>query len=757
MTRRFTGPIGKSVSPWQGGAPLLARGRVLAQQCLDRIKFGGLKQFVTSERLPDGSTIRALVINQGTGAPLIRVWIERPTGEPSFQPVLPGVIFEHGWLVLNDGASVLIGVDTVTANYYAGPGTILYGSSRQHIFDQFSLVADDICASGSAPDWREPVPTLDNNNRHVSAHVKPGQPLLPFAGTGSTGVPTGLTKLVEQGLIMARRSWFKLVPRSWLADMTRIGVQRDPEGGYWAFFAGSSLMAVKLTLHESMSCFPSLIENSISDSDRWRLESGMLGYASAAVDANGNVIPPQELISLSAAYSDGVNFYTPLAHGWHWSWQRSTDDAGAVRIGCFYDGAAGVWQTRRAEIQLTWNATVGEEPGYWSAVLLVTALGPFGQSHLAPIRIPIAQNSSLTVPLHPRGTPQAASVPFYEWSTPSGYKQAIILPIDAAGSVNEQDPWYPPGGYERNTWVSCGPGSNFWSWSQYSWTAKGGFVIDGTNYEFAAASDRSDYTRSVSITETGTETTNTFFVEAEGVWKWRGLDAGTLGCAGVWFENPDTLFYDPDVQELTEACRVRLGYAESTYTEVHTQATELYGAVAVLLGTETGVVGISGMRATGAEELETYRTTGLNEADGARLLIGGEELLEPIGRVKQNMTLRHNGAPGYYGTFVPMPFHLRVGFRIATDSTGTVIKNTASSDPFWVAGAGGLHSDIDELKTLDYVEWFSLTASELDATVPAPASFTTYGGRINWTPEFGVVERPAGYQGSAAAAPVGGI
>jgi len=703
--------------------------------------------FIRHYILPDGR--KAVVIVQNG----IQRWFIEPLEESETTLIFTKVLFEHGWWA---ESTAVIRLDTSLVGYYANQGTQEADTNWVHLSGE---VTGELPQTSELCDLTGQLPVI-TNNEHPSFYTQYQLGRFPKT-TGAIGVPTGLTQLADQGLAMARRTWTSIMPEAWKsigANMTALGVQRDPEGGCWLFMAAANLTCVRLRLPVGIICFARLLDQGqyLTPEDKRKLEAGLLGYAEPERDVNGNVVYT-ELLSveeMSVAYSDGIGVYVPLAHGWQWQWQRNFEPtAGAVRVGCWFDEANNVWKSRRAEISLSWTSPVDDQPGSWAASVSAGNLGSFGQYYKSPIRVPKlpGTDSTTTVPLWPRGTPQPSPTVFYEWSTPDGYKQAQILPPEGPGSHNEQHPFYPPGGYDRWTWVACGAESNSWDWSQYSWSEKAGFNIAGAEYTYYEFDTRTDYTLSVDITPTFQHYTTSFYVEGEDVYKWWGVDsyyAGVYACDGYTEERGSKLFYTDGIKQ---AARIAKGEGSSEYSERSTPAPSIRGAAAVLLNTETGVVGLQGAKVSSYDMLRT-------QAISPDIVLEVEELLTPIENVytPMNFTVRHNGAHAFSNNIINTGETLKTGYNIATDNS-TVLQNETIGEEVWVSGAAALHSASGDVKTFDQADWFGLTSGDQDSEVPAPASYITYGGRIHWTPKFGEPELEPGYEGSMNAQPVGGI
>lgn len=333
MTRRFTGPIGKSVEPWQAGAPLLARGRVLVQQCLDRIQRGGLKQFVAQERLLDGSTIRALAMNHGTGAPLIRVWVERPTGEPTFPFSKRDFIIENGWLELTTG---IIELDAKLIAYYTGAGDLVCNGSYEHIYGQVRINQDETKCSGLFfLTW-----PMDEPANRAPALAPSGK--LQAAGRAFDRNPaaySGLMRLAAQGM-QAHRDIVLALSTPHFEQVSPLfdGLIRDhkepnPQTNdpgrlvYWRIkIASSGVAAVRLMWPETLETTAIAIRTCevrgqpIDSDQRTRLEMTLLSQLFVDPEATPVVLIGQQthesLIGAEGfAFLDGHPFFSPQPWG----------------------------------------------------------------------------------------------------------------------------------------------------------------------------------------------------------------------------------------------------------------------------------------------------------------------------------------------------------------------------------------------------------------------------------------------------------
>lgn len=472
MTRRFTGPIGKSVTPWQAGVPLIARGRVLVQQCLDRMTFGGLKQFVAQERLPDGSTIRALAINQGTGAPLIRVWIERQVGGET--RVSAYLALDHGWRVVHGSGLATVYVDTEIKEYYEGPGTD-YSSAEIDIDGHLSgrvRVEETTYRFSDAP-------TLDADLTHPSIVCIAKSPCV----SSVRYVPheySGLTRLLVQAFNGIKRSLTEVAETGW-ADNKALGFQRGPDGQYWIFYLAANLTAHRLNPPAELVALHAFADTAtLTGIEQDLLDAFVISLLQA--DPEGPLIEVASEAAVAPLYADEASTLAPV-RPWAWRNQKrgASDEhtCGCVTVLAREIGFATTYRVRSAqralEVQFTEDPQTGEyvpsgvlltlgEVKEWVADPGIDRIWRVGVSACRYFR------ASTVNPTEEEGPIDA----FYgDDGTVVGTKYNGVKPIyEVDGSVGNPT---PPSS------LFCGAGVKYRSWLRVETTNYSGFTIG--NYE----------------------------------------------------------------------------------------------------------------------------------------------------------------------------------------------------------------------------------------------------------------------------------
>jgi hypothetical protein len=464
--------------------------------------------------------------------------IRLPIFPPALAPVLgsDALIFEHGWVV--SGASS-IAIDTALASYYASDGTAVPGASParyEHLFGQATL-GPEFCAAGRAARWLDGPPEIDEDLAHASAW---GASSADPPDTGGTGFATGLTKLMDQGLRMARRRWSNVVPEAWVdqdsgtVDLTCIGVQRTPDGGYWVLNASPNapLYGQPLVCRTELACVQQyLAAAEWSDPGALLAEAGVLGYAERELDDNGDPVDSTIIATaaqMSPAYNSGGYGYTPLDsgyRGWNWRWQRGDDIAGAGRVGVRWSEADNVWYSLQAELILSWSGDA------WIASVSTPGTANFGQTTEAFVRIPDPDDRGYTIPLWPRGEARSDLTVIACHSTPGGLVWSQIGSHQPGQSFSEPVPSYP---------CICGTGS--WSGFGGTWATAGSATVGFTGAQSATIDDPlmtadGRVERSASVSAAGTFTALSYGGRRDEGPPWFGqfggsCDQWTRTCAG---------------------------------------------------------------------------------------------------------------------------------------------------------------------------------------------------------------------------------
>jgi hypothetical protein len=722
---------------------------------------------------------------QGLGAPrdLDPLGPQRAVRYPPerAQPLLLLRMFEHGFGGAVEGDLTLF-CGAALAAYYAGLGTeIPYSDPArfEHIFGQASASAIQSCLSAQVPTWPDGPPSLGAMVEHATlmdARVD--------WETGALGVPTGLTMLADQGLRMAGRSWIQILPESWAfygAAMYQIGVQRDPEGGYWLFRAGQTeLEIIPLTVDPVLSCIVKWRRDSeVSEPGATMMEAGLLGYAT--------LDPSVEPIKVMDISTTG---WSP-SHGWQWRYQRGNDAAGAIRSTIAFeqdpessDPDVGEWRTRIYTINLTWL-----EEGEWEAELLEEDGGLWGQVEEGfltgrggfMLRIPAVPNDLTrldTVPLWPLGRPQPTEAIVYSFMTPEGRKDLINSGYSSGGDLpDDPDPGWPEfcaagsGTTERHTTVS------------HSWS--GGWRLGDVRAE-REAQIKSDYViRSADVSVAGelvVYPSYRFTYNGKDYYGYRFSLGGPCHifprtCPSDVCESLSALSYRKEIRVnegilpdpsycATEVIRVEYASEETSLSEETTgQAQFQYGATyAVLLTRDTGVMLLSGEEQRLVSQETNHYKTRANPTSykGLALTWWDERNNTEFQYLSFNGGERNvpslEGATSGCGDLVDEKFG--VGYSpdilLSTDVESSGETHEWDDERFSAyvfLSSTGTHDVSDSVAST----WAGLLVSTEEAARACPDVSSTYAGRDFVEYEIGEWLVPEGYMASGPLPAVGGV
>lgn len=312
----------------------------MVQGSIDRIRRSGIKQDFQWKTLPDGSVIKSKVIFN-TSSPLVKVWIETPTGEER-RVTVPVSVFEHGLIALAGQVPVPAKVHTSPLSlktYLAGSGTH-FGNNRYKFL---------VGAPENDPQDEIDPPDLPEQTRHCGWPTETGYLQNPYYTSRVYTTVSSLTAPLLNWEVYSPGRWTGL-SRLWIQAQYAIGkpprppafgqLQPDYQGiirfwdneretlRYWWVTNNviGPIEAVEMIPEGPGAC--ALVELnrhfkgeiSFTDYDLVLLETWVFAYMHRALDEDGNEVPPTTLMT-DDAFSSKVEFPMPiaLAYGWHWT------------------------------------------------------------------------------------------------------------------------------------------------------------------------------------------------------------------------------------------------------------------------------------------------------------------------------------------------------------------------------------------------------------------------------------------------------